>query len=150
MGRKGGLVRKGGRNQIRGFYQRRFVTFSSAVKSVRVLTVIVGRPVSGRRRGLVAINFLSEVLTCRSSSAWGRKGIVQSTAKFRSRSQESGVRNRAKFAQFDAAQTAGWHRQQRIEFAQSVLSKWPVPCPRQWRQHVNRAQSDGDRGRAIC
>src|SRR5712691_2380519 len=37
-----------------------------------------------------------------------------------------------------------WHRQQRTEFAQSVLSKWPVPCPRQWRQHVNRAQSDAE------
>jgi hypothetical protein len=34
------------------------------------------------------------------------------------------------------------HRQQRKEFAKSVLSEWPVSCPRQWRQHVNQPQSD--------
>ena len=30
------------------------------------------------------------------------------------------------------------------EFAQSVLSEWPVPCPRQWRQPVNQAQTDAE------
>ena len=37
-----------------------------------------------------------------------------------------------------------WHRHQRDEFAQRVLSVWPVPCPRQWRQHVNRPQIDAE------
>ena len=37
-----------------------------------------------------------------------------------------------------------WHRIQRNEFAQSVLSEWPVPCPRQWRQQVNQPQTDAE------
>ena len=35
-----------------------------------------------------------------------------------------------------------WHRRQRDEFAQQVLCEWPVPCPRQWVQHVNQPHSD--------
>jgi hypothetical protein len=30
------------------------------------------------------------------------------------------------------------------EDSKSVLSEWPVPCPRQWRQHVNQPQSDAE------
>ena len=37
-----------------------------------------------------------------------------------------------------------WHRHQQDEFAQRVLSPWPVPCPRQWRQHVNNPQTDAE------
>lgn len=37
-----------------------------------------------------------------------------------------------------------WHRLQRTEFAQSVLSEWPVPRPRQWRQQVNQPQTDAE------
>ena len=36
------------------------------------------------------------------------------------------------------------HRQQRDEFAQRVLSAWPVPCPRQWLQQVNHSQPDAE------
>ena len=37
-----------------------------------------------------------------------------------------------------------WHRRQRDEFAQRVLTAWPVPCPRQWLQHVNQPQTDAE------
>ena len=37
-----------------------------------------------------------------------------------------------------------WHRRQRDEFAQRVLSEWPVPCPRQWLQLVNQPQTDAE------
>lgn len=37
-----------------------------------------------------------------------------------------------------------WHRRERNEFAQRVLSDWPIPCPRQWLQHVNQPQSDAE------
>ena len=37
-----------------------------------------------------------------------------------------------------------WHRRQRDEFAQRVLSEWPVACPRQWLQSVNRPQTDAE------
>ena len=37
-----------------------------------------------------------------------------------------------------------WHRQQRDEYAQRVLSAWPVPRPRQWLQQVNHSQPDAE------
>jgi putative transposase len=37
-----------------------------------------------------------------------------------------------------------WHRHQRNEFSQRVLSDWPIPCPRQWLQYVNKPQSDAE------
>ena len=37
-----------------------------------------------------------------------------------------------------------WHRQQRDELARHGLSAWPVPCPRQWLQHVNQPQTDAE------
>jgi REP-associated tyrosine transposase len=40
--------------------------------------------------------------------------------------------------------TSLWHRLQRNEFAHAVLSEWPVPYPRQWRQHVNQPQTDAE------
>ncbi|MBI5757981.1 MAG: transposase, partial [Planctomycetales bacterium] len=33
-----------------------------------------------------------------------------------------------------------WHRRQGDDFAQRVLSAWPVPCPRQWLSHVHKPQ----------
>ena len=37
-----------------------------------------------------------------------------------------------------------WHRLERNDYGKSVLSEWPVPCPRQWRQHVNQPQTDAE------
>ena len=37
-----------------------------------------------------------------------------------------------------------WHRRQRDELARYGLSAWPVPCPRQWLQHVNQPQTDAE------
>ncbi len=37
-----------------------------------------------------------------------------------------------------------WHRSQRDEFAESVLSEWPIACPRQWRHQVNQPQADAE------
>lgn len=37
-----------------------------------------------------------------------------------------------------------WHSRERDEFAQRVLCEWPVPCPRQWVQHVNQPHSDAE------
>ncbi len=37
-----------------------------------------------------------------------------------------------------------WHRRKRNDYGKSVLSEWPVPCPRQWRQHVNQPQTDAE------
>ncbi|MBI5760899.1 MAG: hypothetical protein HZA46_20445, partial [Planctomycetales bacterium] len=37
-----------------------------------------------------------------------------------------------------------WHRRQGDDFAQRVLSAWPVPCPRQWLSHVHKPQADAD------
>ncbi len=31
-----------------------------------------------------------------------------------------------------------------VGYGKSVLSEWPVPCPRQWRQHVNQPQTDAE------
>jgi len=36
------------------------------------------------------------------------------------------------------------HRQQRDDYARNVLSEWPIPCPRQWLQHVNQPQTDAE------
>ena len=36
------------------------------------------------------------------------------------------------------------HRLQKDEFAQAVLSDWPVPVPRQWRSHVNQPQTESE------
>ena len=37
-----------------------------------------------------------------------------------------------------------WHRLERNDYGKSVLSEWPVPSPRQWRQHVNQPQTDAE------
>jgi len=44
----------------------------------------------------------------------------------------------------DWAHGSLYHRLQKTELAQAVLSEWPVPYPRQWRSHVNQPQTESE------